>query len=77
MPERYAAADPLALLPTRVPTVCIHAPGDDLVPISQSETYVAAAGPAAQLVRVPGGHFEHLDPASEACAVLREALERL
>ena len=74
VPERYAVADPLALLPTRVPTVCVHAPGDGLVPISQSEKYVAAAGSAARLVRFDGGHFEHLDPASTACEAMREAL---
>ena len=77
VPERYAVADPMALLPTGVPTVCVHAPGDDLVPLSQSERYVAAARPAASLVRVDGGHFEHLDPSSSACAALREALARL
>ena len=74
-PERVAVADPLGLLPTGVPTVCVHAPGDDRVPISQSEGYVAAAGRDASLVRVPGGHFEHLDPASDAVSVLRRALE--
>jgi acetyl esterase/lipase len=74
VPQRYAVADPIALLPTGVPTVCVHAAGDDLVPISQSEKYVAAAGSAARLVQYPGGHFEHLDPASEACAAMREAL---
>lgn len=74
LPERYAVADPLALLPTGVPTTCVHAAGDDLVPISQSETYVAAAGSDARLVRVPGAHFEHLDPASGACAAMREGL---
>ena len=72
VPERYAVADPLALLPTDVPTTCVHAAGDDLVPISQSEEYAAASG--ARLVRVPGAHFEHLDPASEACAAMRDAL---
>ena len=73
-PERYAVSDPLALLPSSVPTVCVHAPGDDLVPISQSETYVAAAGSAARLVRFEGGHFEHLDPSSQACEQMRAAL---
>lgn len=74
VPDRCAAADPLALLPTGVPTVCLHAPGDDTVPLSQSEAYVAAAAPDARLVRVPGGHDEHLDPASEAVAALRDTL---
>lgn len=69
-----AGADPLALLPTGVPTTSVHAAGDDLVPISQSATYVRAAGPDARLARVPGGHFEHLDPQSQACGAMREAL---
>lgn len=76
VPERYAVADPLALLPIDADVTCVHAAGDDLVPISQSETYVSAAGPGARLVTFPGSHFEHLDPASEACALMRDALRR-
>jgi acetyl esterase/lipase len=76
VPDRLAAADPLALLPTGVPTLCVHAPGDDRVPIALSEAYVAAAGPDAELVRYEGGHFEHLDPTSEAVTVLHAALAR-
>jgi acetyl esterase/lipase len=75
--ERYRQADPLALLPTGVPAVLVHGSGDTTVPLSQSQEYVAAAGKAAELVTVPGGHFEHLDPASEACARMRDALARL
>ena len=77
VPERYDAADPVALLPASGPVVCVHGSGDDIVPISQSRDYVDAAGPGARLVEVPGGHFEHLDPTSEACAALRQALEQL
>ena len=80
VPDRYAAADPTALLPTGVRSVLVHADGDDLVPISQSTAYVAAAtaaGDDSRLVRFDGGHFEHLDPASAAGAALREALGTL
>jgi acetyl esterase/lipase len=77
VPDRLAVADPLGLLPTGVPTVCLHADADDQVPIASSEAYVAAAGGDARLVHVPGGHFEHLDPASEAVAALRDALQLL
>jgi acetyl esterase/lipase len=76
LPGRYAVSDPIALLPAAGATTCVHAAGDDLVPISQSESYVAAAGSAARLVTFPGGHFEHLDPSSEACEVMRAALAR-
>ena len=74
-PDRYAEADPLALLPVDTPTVLIHGEADDVVPLSQPETYAAAS--SARLVVVPGGHFEHLDPRSEAIAALLEALQAL
>lgn len=80
VPERYRVADPIALLPTGVPTVLVHGRDDAVVPLLQSETYVAAgvaAGDDSRLVVVEGGHFEHLDPESPASTALPEALERL
>jgi acetyl esterase/lipase len=77
VPGRYAVADPLALLPTGVRTVLIHGTQDDDVPPSQSQRYVSAAtavGDRSTLSMYDGGHFEHLDPGSEACALLRQAL---
>jgi acetyl esterase/lipase len=63
------AADPRQQLPLGVPVWCVHARDDDTVPFSQSEEYVAAAtaaGARAELVEVPGGHFEVIDEATEA-----------
>ena len=77
VPDRLAVADPLGLLPTGVPTVCVHGAADDDVPIAQSEAYVARAGADARLVRLPGGHMEHVDPASAAGDALRAALRVL
>ena len=77
VPDRYAVADPFALLPTQVRTVLIHGTDDDAVPISVAERYVAAAtavGDDATLHRYVGGHYEHLEPDSEAGDVLRQAL---
>ena len=76
VPDRYAVTDPVALAPTGVPVVLVHSAADDLVPISQSEDY-AAADPQAELVRVEGDHFAHLEPGSPAIAALLAALERL
>ena len=76
VPDRYAVTDPVALAPTGVPTVLLHSARDDLVPLSQSEAYVAA-DPAARLVRVPGDHFAHLDPRSSALDALRAELVAL
>jgi acetyl esterase/lipase len=64
VPDAYAAADPMARLPLAVPVVCLHSPGDDEVPIAQSEAYVAAAGDRARLVRTEGDHYTLIDPAS-------------
>jgi len=78
--DRYEIADPIALLPTGVPSFLLHSASDDLVPLSQSEAYVAAAveaGDDSRLLRVPGGHFDHLDPSSLACEALRTALEAM
>ena len=71
-PERYAEADPLALLPATTRTVLVHGADDDVVPLSQSQTYAAAS--QARLTVVPGGHFEHLEPGSAAVNALLEAL---
>lgn len=76
LPNRYAVADPLALAPSGVRTVLLHGPGDDIVPLTQSTAYAAAALDC-ELVEVPGDHFVHLDPTSEACAALRRALASL
>jgi acetyl esterase/lipase len=76
-PERYAVADPARLLPTGVRSVLIHTPRDRLVPILQSRAYVEAAveaGDDSRLEAVKGDHFVHLDPKSEACQLMRDAL---
>jgi acetyl esterase/lipase len=65
----YAVADPTRLVPAHGPVAAIHAEQDEIVPVTQSRNYVAAdtrAGGAAQLVLVPGGHFDLIDPASAA-----------
>jgi acetyl esterase/lipase len=76
-PQSYAVADPLALLPSGVRTVLLHTRDDDVVPISQSQTYVrkaTKAGDDSTLVVVPGDHYSHIDPDTEAVAALRDAL---
>ncbi len=77
VPDRYAVADPEVLLPSGARAVLLHARGDDRVPLEQSSAYASAArraGDDCRLEEVPGGHFEHLDPASAAVDALRRAL---
>jgi dipeptidyl aminopeptidase/acylaminoacyl peptidase len=78
VPERYSAASPIALLPLGVPVTCVHGEADDIVPIRQSERYVAAArasGDPARLVRLPGaGHFAVIDPGDPAWRASKAAV---
>ena len=75
-PADYALASPFERLPLGVPQLLVHGEDDAIVPVSMSREYeraARAAGDDVELVALPGvGHFEHLDPASEAWrAVLR------
>lgn len=78
VPERYAAASPLSLVPTGTPTVLVHGTADVLVPPEQSRTYAQAAllaGDPVDLVEVDGAdHFGVIDPDHPAWA---EVVERL
>jgi len=80
LPDRYAAADPMLQLPIDAPVVCVHAPADDEVPITQSEAYVAAAtaaGTNARLVRATGDHYTLIDPSSPDWHLAVAAIEEL
>ena len=64
-----APADPQQQVPLDVPVWCVHGGADDVVPISQSRGYVAAAtaaGARAEMVEVEGDHFTVIDTGSDA-----------
>jgi len=70
-----ADLDPVAQAPLGVPVRCVHARADDVVPLTQSEQYVAqarAAGGDADLLVVEDDladpHMALVDPASPAWA---------
>ena len=67
-PERYATADPVRLLPTGVPVLCVHGKADTTVPLDQSERFAAAARAAGDRVEVsvvPGDHMVVIDVAGD------------
>jgi dipeptidyl aminopeptidase/acylaminoacyl peptidase len=79
VPERYAAADPARLLPTGAAVLCVHGAGDDVVPVSQSERWAAAAVAAGDPVEVrvlPGDHMVVIESGSPHWRVVREWLAR-
>jgi acetyl esterase/lipase len=67
-PQRWAAADPVRLLPTGAAVLCVHGRDDDVVPLAQTERYAAAAtaaGDQPEVRVVPGGHMALIDPGGE------------
>ena len=68
VPERYAAASPIELVPLGIPQLLIHGANDDIVPLSISEGYAAAAkkaGDDVTLLALPNtDHFAVIDPES-------------
>jgi acetyl esterase/lipase len=78
VPDRYAAASPMARLPLGVPALLVHGDADENVPVDLSVSYAAAAraaGDEIELVVRPGiDHFEVIDPASRSWAVVMDWL---
>ena len=69
-PERYAVTDPTVLIPIGVPVRLVHGSDDDVVPCQMSLEYAVraqAAGDDAACTELSGaGHFEVIDPLSDA-----------
>lgn len=78
VPDRYAAASPAQRLPLGVPILLVHGARDDTVPVALSRDFqlaAIAAGDACDLeIGEHGGHFEHIDPASDAWATVKRWL---
>jgi acetyl esterase/lipase len=76
-----ALADPMQRLPTGVPQLLVHGDFDDRVPVELSRRYAdaaRAAGDRCELLELAGvGHFEPLDPRTEAWSQVVAALDRL
>lgn len=74
-------ASPVELVPTGVRSVCVHGSADDVVPLNQSESYVAAAtraGDDSRLEVQPGAdHRAPIDPGSPVWATCRAAVLEL
>ena len=79
VPERYALADPGALLPLGVPVTLLHGTMDEDVPVDMSREFAGLAqrsGDPVRLVELPGmDHFALIDPLSAAWPHLLEAID--
>jgi acetyl esterase/lipase len=80
VPERYAAGDPMRLLPPAMPALLVHGVRDETVSIELSRDYAEAAraaGGEVELVEIEGeagSHRAHLDPRGAPWAVVVERL---
>jgi len=77
-PERYAVASPRERLPLGVEQLLLHGEGDETVSMLIAESYATAAeavgDPCELRVLASTGHFEHIDPSSEAWRLGRDWL---
>ena len=67
LPDRYALADPIALVPLAIPVLLVHGSDDATVSVRRSRNYAEAArarGASVELVEIPAdrgrGHLELL-----------------
>lgn len=81
VPERYAHASPIRLLPLGVPQVLVIGEHEDFVPRPLAEAYARAAersGDSVRLVIIPGaGHFEIASPRTAAWPRVQAAIRSL
>lgn len=79
-PERWAAADPCALVPASVPALLVHGVSDEVVTIRLSRDYAAtarAAGGEVELVELQGRDGAHRAAVYPSSGAWRTALEWL
>ena len=81
VPERYAVADPIALLPLAIPVLLVHGTDDATVSVRRSRNYAQAAraaGGAAELLEIPGEagrHRSHIAADGASWALVRRWLD--
>ncbi|MFI1194976.1 alpha/beta hydrolase family protein [Micromonospora sp. NPDC020750] len=79
VPQRYAAADPMARVPIGVPTLLVQGADDspDLVDANRRYAVAArAAGDDVDHLELPGDHFAVIDPGSTVWRATMAAVER-
>lgn len=81
VPERYAHASAIKLLPLGVPQVLVLGTYEDFVPLPLAQTYVQTAtraGDSVRLIVIPGvGHFETASPLASTWAGVESAIRAL
>jgi acetyl esterase/lipase len=72
VPQRYAAASPIELLPIPAPQRVVHGEADTIVPFEISQRF-ARASKNAKLIPLAGmGHFELIDPRAKIWPIIQK-----
>jgi acetyl esterase/lipase len=78
VPERFAKADPIQLVPLGVPILLVHGEADGTVPVKRSRRFAEAARAAGDDVTLiepnPADHRAHVDPRTKAWAIAADWL---
>ena len=75
-PDAYAFADPLRLLPVKVPQLIVHGDSDVHVPVESIHAYVAAAGDGLVFREFIGAdHFDVIDPSHDSWQFVLSTIE--
>jgi acetyl esterase/lipase len=81
LPDRYAEADPAVRMPLGIGQLLVHGSDDDIVPPTQSRSYVdraRSAGDEIELAEIVGAdHFDVVDPEHDAWRVVVQCLPQL
>jgi acetyl esterase/lipase len=72
VPQRYAAADPMELLPIPAPQRVVHGTADDIVPFEMSERFAKASKNSKLIALAGAGHFELIDPRAKEWPTIRK-----
>ena len=72
VPQRYAAASPMELLPIPAPQRVVHGTADNVVPFEMSQRFAKASKNATLIPLAGVGHFELIDPRAKIWPIIRK-----
>jgi len=72
VPQRYAAADPMELLPIPAPQRVIHGTADNIVAFDMSQRFAKASKNSKLIPLAGAGHFDLIDPRAKVWPVIQK-----
>jgi acetyl esterase/lipase len=72
VPQRYAAASPIELLPIPAPQRVVHGTADDIVPFEMSQRFAKASKNAKLIPLTGAGHFDLIDPRAKVWPTIQK-----